>query len=73
MRFRSMSLKEQNDLIESCFIEKDPLCSLYLEDALWLDRYASNLMKGINKIEQEKINALFRDVYVDSSDNHKEK
>ena len=36
-----------DDFIDDRFVEKDPLCTLYKEDALWLDKYASDLIAEI--------------------------
>ncbi len=42
-----------DNFIDDCFVEKDPLCNLYKEDALWYDKYASDLIAGIQEKEKE--------------------
>ncbi len=32
-----------DDFLDDCFVEHDPICSLYIEDSLWFDQYASKL------------------------------
>ena len=49
-----MTSQALDDFIDDCFVEKDPLCSLYKDDALWLDQYASDLIAGMQKREKEK-------------------
>ena len=39
-----MSKNALDDFIDDCFIGNDPICGLYREDSLWLDRYASKLV-----------------------------
>ncbi len=33
-----------DDFIDDCFVEKDPICDLKIEDSIWLDKYASQLI-----------------------------
>jgi len=48
-----MTSRALDDFIDDCFVEKDPLCNLYKEEALWLDQYASDLIAGIQRKEKE--------------------
>ncbi len=49
-----MASQALDDFIDDCFVEEDPLCSLYKDDALWLDQYVSNLITGMPKKEKGK-------------------
>ena len=48
-----MTSRALDDFIDDCFVEKDPLCNLYKEEALWYDKYASDLIAGIQEKEKE--------------------
>ena len=48
-----MASRAFDDFIDDCFLEKEPLCNLYKEDALWLDKYASDLIAGRQGKEKE--------------------
>ena len=41
-----------DDLTDDCFVEKESICNLYIEDALWLDQFASDLIAG--SLEKDK-------------------
>ena len=41
-----------DDFTDDCFVEKDLICNLYIEDALWLDQFASDLIAGA--LEKDK-------------------
>ncbi len=40
----SMASHSFDDFIDDCFVEKDPICDLKIEDSIWLDNYASQLI-----------------------------
>ena len=48
-----MTPRALDDFIDDCFVEKDPLCNLYKEEALWYDQYASDLIVGKQDKEKE--------------------
>ena len=40
---------------DDCFVDKDPICDLRIEDSLALDRYASELIAEMVEVEKSKI------------------
>ena len=41
-----MSLEAFDDFIDECYVRKDPICNLYIDDSLWLDKIASELISN---------------------------
>ena len=39
---------------DDCFVEKDPICDLRIEDSIWLDNYASQLISQMGMADIEE-------------------